>query len=251
VIAVAPRTGDQKDVEMSDMTGTLAPPSASATATASSVPAAAAASSTGAIVESPSLDDNSETKIVIVHDGPTVEASRPGTSGGIGGQAELSHVAISHDNKDHLTVPTSGSVGLGLGDLNNPNTRAYSDSRDSIGDASDTLQVNPSGGAPADRRASTSARISVSQNDNAENALLGNNNREPASFNRQFIELFRKRYLCALRDMKGRFFEIILPVGIVALVLLILLINASPAGPSITLNANLYSTGNFTLYHLL
>jgi hypothetical protein len=53
--------------------------------------------------------------------------------------------------------------------------------------------------------------------------------RRDASFALQLTELLRKRYLCALRDLNGRFFEIILPVCVVALTLLILKLNISPA----------------------
>jgi ABC-type multidrug transport system ATPase subunit len=92
--------------------------------------------------------------------------------------------------------------------------------------------------------------------------------REPSSSTRQLTELLRKRYfivvppsfpsilhtliwlfvcplshsyLCALRDLKGRFFEVLLPVIVVALVLLILRLNISPAGPSVEMSADLYA----------
>ncbi len=64
--------------------------------------------------------------------------------------------------------------------------------------------------------------------------------RRESPFSLQFIELFRKRAICAMRDLKGRFFEIVLPVCVVALVLLILKLNINPAGPSIELNSSLY-----------
>lgn len=58
----------------------------------------------------------------------------------------------------------------------------------------------------------------------------------------QFSELVQKRFIVARRDLKGRFFEILLPVGIVALVLLVLTNNWTPNGPSILLNYELYNT---------
>ena len=56
----------------------------------------------------------------------------------------------------------------------------------------------------------------------------------------QVRELLRKRYLCAKRDLLGRFFEVVLPVGIVALVLLILTISFNPAGPAMIMGSDLY-----------
>lgn len=58
---------------------------------------------------------------------------------------------------------------------------------------------------------------------------------------RPYREMVRKRYICAKRDLKGRFFEIVLPVFVVAFALLILRLNMDPAGPSLRLSASLYS----------
>ncbi len=67
--------------------------------------------------------------------------------------------------------------------------------------------------------------------------------RRDAPFNVQLLELLRKRAICATRDLSGRFFEVILPIVVVALVLLILMLNINPAGPEISLNADLYRFG--------
>jgi hypothetical protein len=56
----------------------------------------------------------------------------------------------------------------------------------------------------------------------------------------QILELIRKRYLCAKRDLLGRLYEVVLPVCIVVIVLLILTISFNPAGPSIRMTSDLY-----------
>ena len=56
----------------------------------------------------------------------------------------------------------------------------------------------------------------------------------------QCIELFRKRYIIARRDLKGFFFQVLFPAIQIMLVLLILTINVNPAGHTITLNAGLF-----------
>ena len=56
----------------------------------------------------------------------------------------------------------------------------------------------------------------------------------------QCIELFRKRYIIARRDLKGFFFQVLFPAIQIMLVLLILTINYSPAGNTITMNAGLF-----------
>ena len=56
----------------------------------------------------------------------------------------------------------------------------------------------------------------------------------------QCVELFRKRYIIASRDLKGFFFQVLFPAIQIMLVLLILTININPAGNTITLNAGLF-----------
>jgi ABC-type multidrug transport system ATPase subunit len=67
-----------------------------------------------------------------------------------------------------------------------------------------------------------------------------------APFYIQVKELLRKRVLCALRDPKALFFNVILPVIVVVLVLLILIINIDLAGPSLTMGAGLYQSNAAT-----
>jgi ABC-type Na+ transport system ATPase subunit NatA len=57
----------------------------------------------------------------------------------------------------------------------------------------------------------------------------------------QFVELYRKRYIIASRDMKGLFFQLIFPALQIALIMLILTVSVNPAGHTITLNANMFS----------
>ena len=61
----------------------------------------------------------------------------------------------------------------------------------------------------------------------------------------QLYVMLRKRCACAIRDWKGRFFEIILPVLVIALTLLILKLNINPAGPAMTLNNSMYNGQSF------
>jgi hypothetical protein len=56
----------------------------------------------------------------------------------------------------------------------------------------------------------------------------------------QLIELLRKRYLIATRDLNGLFFQVILPAIQIALVLSILTITVSPAGHTLTLNSAMF-----------
>eukprot|EP00466_Bigelowiella_natans_P009257 jgi/Bigna1/40010/e_gw1.38.1.1 len=56
----------------------------------------------------------------------------------------------------------------------------------------------------------------------------------------QFVEVLKKRWNCSKRDPVGRFYEIVLPLILVAMVMLVLLLNISPSGPSLRLNASLY-----------
>ena len=57
---------------------------------------------------------------------------------------------------------------------------------------------------------------------------------------RQQKAMFYKRYLTSLRDLKGRFFETVVPVLVVAFVLLILKMNINPSGPELTLSPALF-----------
>lgn len=59
---------------------------------------------------------------------------------------------------------------------------------------------------------------------------------------RQLWLLVWKRYIVAKRDLKGLFFQIILPAGLIAAVLLILTIKPKIAGPSIPMDFSLYKT---------
>lgn len=56
----------------------------------------------------------------------------------------------------------------------------------------------------------------------------------------QLTELLRKRFVIALRDGNGLFFQLVLPAIQIALILSILMINVNPAGHSLTLNAAMY-----------
>ena len=49
--------------------------------------------------------------------------------------------------------------------------------------------------------------------------------------------MIEKRWICAKRDIKGRFFEILLPILVVAFVLLLLQVEFDPAGPALELNS--------------
>lgn len=60
--------------------------------------------------------------------------------------------------------------------------------------------------------------------------------------------LFWKRTVIQRRDLKGAFFLIIVPVILVALVLLILTVNVSLAGPALVLTPELYSTSALNSY---
>jgi len=60
-------------------------------------------------------------------------------------------------------------------------------------------------------------------------------------FGRNSTMLLWKRAVCALRDIKGLTYEILVPIMTICLVLLILKLNVNPAGPSIELSADLYS----------
>jgi hypothetical protein len=56
----------------------------------------------------------------------------------------------------------------------------------------------------------------------------------------QLWELLHKRFIIAKRDLSGMFFQIILPVIQIALVLSILTISISPAGATLKLNAGMF-----------
>jgi len=57
----------------------------------------------------------------------------------------------------------------------------------------------------------------------------------------QFRACMIKRFICAKRDLAGRFFEVVLPVAVIALVLLILRMNQPPQGRELLFKAELYS----------
>jgi len=63
-------------------------------------------------------------------------------------------------------------------------------------------------------------------------------------FSRNAKMLFWKRGLCAIRDLSALFWEFMVPLGIICLVLLVLKLNVNPAGPSILLDADLYRQHN-------
>lgn len=56
----------------------------------------------------------------------------------------------------------------------------------------------------------------------------------------QLWELLHKRFIIAKRDLSGIFFQIVLPVIQIALVLAILTISLNPAGSTLTLNAGMF-----------
>ena len=60
----------------------------------------------------------------------------------------------------------------------------------------------------------------------------------------QILQLYWKRWVCAKRDMYGRFFEVLLPIIMVAMTLLILTISFDPAGPAVQLNNSLFTSFN-------
>ena len=58
----------------------------------------------------------------------------------------------------------------------------------------------------------------------------------------QSLELLRKRWLCAHRDLKAVLTQQLLPVALVALVMLVLRVNVPLAGPPIQMHAGLYAS---------
>jgi len=64
----------------------------------------------------------------------------------------------------------------------------------------------------------------------------------------QLQELLRKRLIIASRDLKGLFFQILFPALQILLVLMILTVNLSPAGRSLTLRASTISNSADVLY---
>ena len=56
----------------------------------------------------------------------------------------------------------------------------------------------------------------------------------------QTLELLRKRYIIASRDLKGLFFQIVFPAIQILLILAILTININPAGRTIKMNASIF-----------
>jgi hypothetical protein len=62
-----------------------------------------------------------------------------------------------------------------------------------------------------------------------------------ATLSGQFVASFQKRYICAMRDLSGRFFEVVLPVLVVALVLLILKLNTPALTVDMLMKAEMYS----------
>lgn len=64
----------------------------------------------------------------------------------------------------------------------------------------------------------------------------------------QLLELLRKRWVIALRDPNGLFFQLVLPAMQIALVLSILMINVNPAGRTLTLNAAMFPVHPTALY---
>jgi hypothetical protein len=64
----------------------------------------------------------------------------------------------------------------------------------------------------------------------------------------QLWELLRKRWVIALRDPNGLFFQLVLPAIQIALILSILTINVNPAGHSLILNAGMFPVHPTALY---
>jgi ATP-binding cassette subfamily A (ABC1) protein 2 len=56
----------------------------------------------------------------------------------------------------------------------------------------------------------------------------------------QFVELYRKRWIIASRDVKGLFFQLIFPALQIALIMLILTVSVNPAGHTIILSGNTF-----------
>ena len=56
----------------------------------------------------------------------------------------------------------------------------------------------------------------------------------------QTLELLRKRYIIASRDLKGLFFQVVFPAIQILLILAILTININPAGRTIKMNASIF-----------
>ena len=81
----------------------------------------------------------------------------------------------------------------------------------------------------------------LSDSDGSSSEEILSRTRQSVRARTQLWELFRKRYICALRDLSGKFYETCVPVLVVALVLLILKLNVNPAGPEIVLNSSLYT----------
>ena len=95
---------------------------------------------------------------------------------------------------------------------------------------------------PTKRKSSSASAFLIADTIHEEtNAEILNRTRQSVAVRTQFYELLRKRWICALRDLSGKFYETILPVLVVALVLLILKLNVNPAGPEILLDSTLYT----------
>ena len=72
-------------------------------------------------------------------------------------------------------------------------------------------------------------------------------NDEPAAAANTYVHIRRPTSFLLLvpsRDLKGLFFQVALPVCVVALTLLILTIQYSPAGPSLPLSPSIYDDLN-------
>ena len=105
----------------------------------------------------------------------------------------------------------------------------------------DVEEKDPMADTPTKRKPSSSAFLIADTIHEDTNAEILNRTRQSVAVRTQLYELFRKRWICALRDLSGKFYETILPVLVVALVLLILKLNVNPAGPEIILDSTLYT----------
>jgi len=179
---------------------------------------------------------------VTAEDGTHVDASRKASF--IDG-AEVAASSIPSDEHDRHT--SDGSTGdSSQGSLSPPPPSSASPLVPSFG-ALAALTSAPSPSAASSSAAASKGKADVAAGSNSSNSHsttvnVGLDLRRHSSTNWvQFRELFRKRLLCAQRDLLGRFFEVVLPVGIVAIVLLILTINYSPAGPPMEMSPQLYA----------
>ena len=142
-----------------------------------------------------------------------------------------------------------GSYGISMTTLEEVFMRisSHREEEDAAGEAVDDTakdgqeNKDPADNTPTKRKPCSSAFLIADTIHEETNTEILNRTRQSVATRTQLYELFRKRWICALRDLSGKFYETILPVLVVALVLLILKLNVNPAGPEIVLDSTLYT----------